>query len=145
MKIELSAYEARVIGCLIEKEVTTPEQYPLSLNALLSACNQKSNREPVLTSLTTATAQFQNSNLAAVRISGGSAIFRGLGEVSNAKSTNITTSQTVFKQALGIDYRVHEGWWLSLRLGKRNKLDGTGSESASLVSLSYSQAPSLGH
>lgn len=48
MKIELSAHEARVIGCLIEKQITTPEQYPLSLNALTNACNQKSNRDPVL-------------------------------------------------------------------------------------------------
>jgi hypothetical protein len=48
MNIELSANEARVIGCLIEKEITTPEQYPLSLNALTNACNQKSNRDPVL-------------------------------------------------------------------------------------------------
>jgi len=48
MAIELSATEARVIGCLIEKEITTPEQYPLSLNALTNACNQKSNRDPVL-------------------------------------------------------------------------------------------------
>lgn len=48
MTIELSANEARVIGCLIEKEITTPEQYPLSLNALGNACNQKSNRDPVL-------------------------------------------------------------------------------------------------
>ncbi len=48
MKIDLSAHEARVIGCLIEKQITTPEQYPLSLNALTNACNQKSNREPIL-------------------------------------------------------------------------------------------------
>jgi uncharacterized protein YceH (UPF0502 family) len=48
MKIELTALEARVIGCLIEKEITTPDQYPLSLNSLTSACNQKTNREPVL-------------------------------------------------------------------------------------------------
>jgi uncharacterized protein YceH (UPF0502 family) len=48
MKIELTAVEARVIGCLIEKAITTPDQYPLSLNALLNACNQKSNREPVM-------------------------------------------------------------------------------------------------
>lgn len=48
MTIELSPNEARVIGCLIEKEITTPEQYPLSLNALTNACNQKSNRDPVL-------------------------------------------------------------------------------------------------
>ena len=48
MNIELSPTEARVIGCLLEKEVTTPDQYPLSLNALTNACNQKTNRDPVL-------------------------------------------------------------------------------------------------
>jgi uncharacterized protein len=48
MNIELSAIEARVVGCLIEKEITTPDQYPLSLNALTNACNQKTNRDPVL-------------------------------------------------------------------------------------------------
>jgi hypothetical protein len=48
MKIELTPLEARVIGCLIEKEITTPDQYPLSLNALTGACNQKTNRDPVL-------------------------------------------------------------------------------------------------
>ncbi len=45
---ELSLYETRVLGVLIEKERTTPDQYPLSLNALTTGCNQKSNREPVL-------------------------------------------------------------------------------------------------
>jgi len=48
MNIEFSPNEARVIGCLLEKEITTPDQYPLSLNALTNACNQKTNREPVL-------------------------------------------------------------------------------------------------
>ena len=48
MDILLTPEEARVIGCLIEKEVTTPDQYPLSLNGLTNACNQKSNREPVM-------------------------------------------------------------------------------------------------
>jgi uncharacterized protein YceH (UPF0502 family) len=48
LKIELTALEARVIGCLIEKQITTPDQYPLSLNALVNACNQKSNRDPVM-------------------------------------------------------------------------------------------------
>lgn len=46
--MNLSLHEARVIGCLLEKEVTTPEQYPLSLNSLTMACNQKSSRDPVL-------------------------------------------------------------------------------------------------
>ncbi len=46
--IRLTAGEARVLGALVEKEVTTPEYYPLSLNALVNACNQRSNREPVM-------------------------------------------------------------------------------------------------
>ncbi len=48
MKMALSAQALRVIGCLLEKQVTTPDQYPLSLNSVVTACNQKSNREPVL-------------------------------------------------------------------------------------------------
>lgn len=48
MSTELTALEARIVGCLIEKQITTPDQYPLSLNALTNACNQKSNRDPVL-------------------------------------------------------------------------------------------------
>ena len=48
MKITFSAEEARIIGALLEKEITTPDQYPLSLNALVNACNQKSNRDPVM-------------------------------------------------------------------------------------------------
>lgn len=46
--LRLTAAQARVLGSLVEKEVTTPEYYPLSLNALINACNQKSNREPVV-------------------------------------------------------------------------------------------------
>src|SRR5580704_14317987 len=48
MDIKLTENEVRVLGALIEKDITTPEYYPLSLNALLNACNQKSNREPVM-------------------------------------------------------------------------------------------------
>jgi len=48
VNIELNPLEARVIGCLIEKALTTPDQYPLSLNSLTNACNQKSNRDPTM-------------------------------------------------------------------------------------------------
>jgi uncharacterized protein len=48
VNIVLSDVEARVLGCLVEKEITTPEYYPLSLNALIHACNQKSNRDPLM-------------------------------------------------------------------------------------------------
>ena len=48
MNIELTSEFVRVIGCLMEKAVTTPDQYPLTLNALMNACNQKSSREPLM-------------------------------------------------------------------------------------------------
>src|SRR6202167_6752140 len=48
MELRLTENEVRVLGSLIEKDITTPEYYPLSLNALVNACNQKSNREPVM-------------------------------------------------------------------------------------------------
>ncbi|MGB9204548.1 MAG: YceH family protein [Terriglobales bacterium] len=48
MEIKLTETEVRVLGALIEKDITTPEYYPLSLNALVNACNQKSNRDPVM-------------------------------------------------------------------------------------------------
>ena len=48
MNILLNEMEARVLGALLEKEITTPDYYPLSLNSLVNACNQKSNRDPVM-------------------------------------------------------------------------------------------------
>ena len=48
MREELNHHEVRVLGCLIEKDLTTPDYYPLSLNSLTAACNQKSNRNPVV-------------------------------------------------------------------------------------------------
>lgn len=48
MNLELNPIEVRVLGCLIEKEIATPDYYPLTLNALVNACNQKSNRNPVM-------------------------------------------------------------------------------------------------
>lgn len=48
MEIILNEVEARVLGALVEKDITTPDYYPLSLNALVNACNQKNNREPVM-------------------------------------------------------------------------------------------------
>ena len=73
MGIQLDDVEARVLGALMEKEVSTPEYYPLSLNALVNACNQKSNREPVVSygedTVETALAGLRAKGLA-VRMSG---------------------------------------------------------------------------
>jgi uncharacterized protein YceH (UPF0502 family) len=67
--VQLNVVEARVLGALMEKESTTPEYYPLSLNALVNACNQKSNREPVLelSEAEVRTALFALDQLALVR------------------------------------------------------------------------------
>jgi uncharacterized protein len=74
MDLELDAAEVRVLGALLEKEIATPDYYPLSLNALVNACNQKSNREPVV-SFDEATVESALSGLrvkgVATRITGG--------------------------------------------------------------------------
>jgi hypothetical protein len=68
MHIRLNPTEARVLGSLIEKDITTPDYYPLSLNALVNACNQKNNREPVMSlsedDVRTALTGLQNQRLA---------------------------------------------------------------------------------
>jgi len=65
--VNLTPVQARIVGCLIEKEMTTPDNYPLTMNALLSACNQTSNRSPV-TRLDEATVSNALENLRAVKI-----------------------------------------------------------------------------
>lgn len=65
--MNLSLHEARVIGCLLEKEVTTPDQYPLSLNSLTLACNQKSSRDPVM-SITGSETQMEIDSLMTKRL-----------------------------------------------------------------------------
>jgi uncharacterized protein YceH (UPF0502 family) len=69
VNIILNAAEARVLGALIEKDITTPDYYPLSLNALLNACNQKNNREPV-TNYDEETVRLALRNLSDKRLAG---------------------------------------------------------------------------
>src|SRR3954464_9400238 len=69
MNITLSDIEARVLGALVEKDITTPDYYPLSLNALINACNQKNNREPV-TNFDEETVRLALRNLSDKRLAG---------------------------------------------------------------------------
>ena len=69
MNIVLNAAEARVLGALVEKDITTPDYYPLSLNALVNACNQKNNREPV-TNFDEETVRLALRNLSDKRLAG---------------------------------------------------------------------------
>jgi len=69
VNIILNAAEARVLGALVEKDITTPDYYPLSLNALVNACNQKNNREPV-TNFDEETVRLALRNLSEKRLAG---------------------------------------------------------------------------
>jgi uncharacterized protein YceH (UPF0502 family) len=103
MKIELTAHEARVIGCLIEKEITTPDQYPLSLNALTNACNQKTNREPVLELAETTVQQVVDGLLKKYLVSDKSAGYGGRVTKYKHRFCNTEFGSLKFsKQELGI-------------------------------------------
>jgi hypothetical protein len=113
--------------------------------AAMTLTVRRSEREPVLASLVAGSVQYKSSTLVALRLSGGSSVFRGLVEANNAKDTNITTTQHTFRRALGIDFRVTDGLWLNLRYGKQRKLDGSGqNETGSFLALNYSPSAMLG-
>src|SRR4030042_4264010 len=82
MDIVLDDPEVRILGCLIEKEMTTPEYYPLSLNALTNACNQKSSRNPVVsydeTAVTKALDRLQEKGFVRKTLSAGSRVTKYL-------------------------------------------------------------------
>jgi uncharacterized protein YceH (UPF0502 family) len=103
MNIELSSTEARVVGCLIEKEITTPDQYPLSLNALTNACNQKTNREPVLELTEAAVQQAVDSLMRKYLVSDKSAGYGGRVTKYKHRFCNTEFGALKFsKQELGI-------------------------------------------
>ena len=103
MNIELSPNEARVIGCLIEKEITTPDQYPLSLNALTNACNQKTNRDPVLELAETAVQQIVDALMKKYLVSDKSAGYGGRVTKYKHRFCNTEFGSLKFsKQELGI-------------------------------------------
>lgn len=106
---------------------------------------RRASNEPVLDTLVNGPLARENSTLAAMRLAGGSSSMRGLVEFSNAKSTSITTTQSRMRRALGLDYRVMDGLWLGLRAGKQRKVDGSGEEVGTFMTLGYSPSATLGH
>jgi uncharacterized protein len=103
MNIELSPTEARVIGCLLEKEITTPDQYPLSLNALTNACNQKTNRDPVLELSEAAVQQAVDSLMKKYMVSDKSAGYGGRVTKYKHRFCNTEFGSLKFsKQELGV-------------------------------------------
>ena len=103
MNIEFSPNEARVIGSLIEKEITTPDQYPLSINALTNACNQKTNREPVLELTESAVQQTVDALMKKYMVSDKSAGYGGRVTKYKHRFCNTEFGSLKFsKQELGI-------------------------------------------
>jgi uncharacterized protein YceH (UPF0502 family) len=103
MNIEFTPNEARVIGSLIEKEITTPDQYPLSLNALTNACNQKTNREPVLELTESAVQQTVDALMKKYMVSDKSAGYGGRVTKYKHRFCNTEFGSLKFsKQELGI-------------------------------------------
>ncbi len=106
--------------------------------ASLTLAWRRTQDEPVLSTWDTGL-KTRDSSLLVAHVAGGSSTIRTLLEVSNAKSNGGTTaSQRAFTRALGLDVRVQEGLWVGLRFGRQRKIDGTGTEVGSLLSLSYS-------
>ena len=94
MDIVLTETEARVLGSLIEKEITTPDYYPLSLNALVNACNQKSNRDPIM-----------NLNEGAVREALDSLNRNGLAGAASGADSRVTKYEHRLQETFNFDRR----------------------------------------
>jgi uncharacterized protein YceH (UPF0502 family) len=94
VNIFLNETEARVLGALLEKEITTPDYYPLSLNALVNACNQKSNRDPVMT-------LDENSVRAALRTLHDNSLVRSV----SAADSRVTKYEHRLQEAFNFDRR----------------------------------------
>lgn len=91
MDIEVNAIEARILGCLVEKEATTPDGYPLTTNALVTACNQKTNRDPVV-------------NFTAIEVDGALLALRQQGFVRavHVQGSRSTKHRHIVPDALGL-------------------------------------------
>jgi len=123
---ELTEPEQRVLGCLIEKRWTTPEQYPLSLNALRLACNQSTNRDPV-TGYDEATVRDAAQRLSRY----------GLARLASGHNSRSTKYRHLAEEALGLD-RVQLALLCVLLLRGRQtpgELRGRGQRMANLASL----------
>lgn len=106
--------------------------YALSLNY------RRTTDEPVLNTLALPQTVHKDSSLFVARLTGGSESSRLLLEVSDVRGHDITASQRAFKQAIGFDYRVFDSTWLNLRVGKQHKIDESGTETGSMLTISYS-------
>lgn len=112
-------------------------------HSALTLLVRRSAGEPVLNTLVTGPVEKRSRTLWATRFTTGSSTFRGVVEFSDDSQHAGTTSEATFTRAIGIDLRVTDGLWLNLRSGKQRRLNGSGEEVGSLLTLSYSPSATL--
>ncbi len=110
----------------------------------VSASAKFNRNEPVLATLGTATLERRNTSMVAVKGAFGTATWRGVTEYSNARTREALAGEMTLKKAIGLDYRLYEGWWLNLRYGKRKAANDNGEEVAGLMSLTISPSALFG-
>ncbi|WP_341920368.1 hypothetical protein [Hydrocarboniphaga effusa] len=115
----------------------------LSNRAALTAIYRRTEGEPVLETLGYSDVERKDRGLIVGRLVFGSEKIRAVIEASDAASTEITGSQRTFKEAAGFDVRVVDGLWLNLRFGRQRNIEGTDTEKASLLNISYSPSALL--
>jgi hypothetical protein len=93
---------------------------------------------PILSSLGTASINRENSRVAALKVAGGTDVWRAIAEGSKTSSKSAETGERVLRRALGLDYKIGKGMWLNFRYGKRDGIEGGSTESATLLSLTIS-------
>jgi hypothetical protein len=106
--------------------------------AAITVTVRRSQGEPIASTLGSANVRTKDRTLTGVRLSGGSSGFRALIEANNRKDEEVGATESTLRRALGLDVRVMDGAWLSLRYGKQRKLDGKGDENASFLVLNLS-------
>ena len=94
--------------------------------------------EPVIATLDGAQLKRVDTKIAALKLSAGTEVWRAVGEFSNVGRKGADVGDRTMKHALGVDYRMGEGWWLNFRYGQRQRASGMGDENASLLSLTIS-------
>lgn len=104
----------------------------------LSGSAKFTRNDPVLSTLDTAALLHKSTRLVALKGAIGTASMRGIAEYSGARVREAQTGELTLKKAIGLDYRVREGWWLNFRYGKRQKTTGDGDETAGLLTLTIS-------
>ena len=106
----------------------------------LSGSAKLARNDPVLSTLGTAALERKTTNIVALKGAAGTATMRAVAEYSSAQLREAQAGELTLNKAVGLDYRVREGWWLNFRYGKRKKSSGDGEDIAGLMTLTISSA-----